>query len=114
LPLFDGAPVWLHADLHPANLIVREGRLAAVIDFGDLTSGDLAIDVSVAWMIWEPDARESLRAGAGAGPPTNDVTWARARGWALSLAVAYLAHSAGSPWMARLGRQTIAAVLADL
>lgn len=114
LPPFESAPVWLHGDLHPANLIVCDGRLEAVIDFGDLTSGDPAIDLAVGWMIWGRDAREVFRTAAGRGAPIDEGTWARARGWALSLAVAYLAHSAGSLWMAGVGRRTITAVLADV
>jgi aminoglycoside phosphotransferase (APT) family kinase protein len=38
-PRFPGPPVWIHGDLHPGNLIVEDGRLSGVIDFGDLTSG---------------------------------------------------------------------------
>lgn len=113
LPEYQGPPVWLHGDLHPSNLIVRDGRLAAVIDFGDLTAGDPAIDLSVAWMLWDRGARASFREAAGGRTAIDEATWARARGWALSLAVAYLAHAAGSPWMARVGHATIAAVLAD-
>lgn len=113
LPAFEGPPVWLHGDLHPGNLIVRGGHVEAVIDFGDLTSGDPAIDLSVAWMLWTSEVRQTFRAAAGASTPVDDDTWARARGWALSLAVAYLAHSADTPWMARVGRRTIDAVLAE-
>jgi aminoglycoside phosphotransferase (APT) family kinase protein len=103
------APVWLHGDLHPANLLVHEGRLTAVIDFGDLTSGDPATDLAVAWMLFPPGARGVFRAAAGT---VDDDTWARARGWALALALAYLAHSADNPTMARIGRETLTAVLA--
>ncbi len=50
-----GPPQWIHGDLHPANLLVHQGRLSAVIDFGDLTSGDPAGDLSVAWLLLPPD-----------------------------------------------------------
>lgn len=46
-----GAPVWLHADLHPANVTVKDGMLAGVIDFGDMCSGDPATDLSAAWLL---------------------------------------------------------------
>jgi aminoglycoside phosphotransferase (APT) family kinase protein len=47
-PGWERVPVWLHGDLHPANILVHEGRVSAVIDFGDITSGDPAGDLSVA------------------------------------------------------------------
>jgi len=106
-----GPPVWLHGDLHPANLLVHEGCLSAVIDFGDLTGGDPATDLSAAWMLFADEVRPSFREAAGYG--TDDACWARARGWALSLAVAYLANSGDNPMMAGTGRRTLRAVLAD-
>ncbi len=50
-PKWSGPPVWVHGDLHPANILVHEGHVSGVIDFGDLTSGDPAADLSVAWML---------------------------------------------------------------
>ena len=50
-PVWAGAPVWVHGDLHPANILVHRGRISGVIDFGDITSGDPATDLSVAWML---------------------------------------------------------------
>jgi aminoglycoside phosphotransferase (APT) family kinase protein len=109
-PPWSGPPLWLHGDLHPANVLVHRGRLSAVIDFGDITSGDPANDLSVAWMLFPPDARATFRAAAGA---VDDDTWARARGWALTLAVTYIAASANDPVIEREGHEAIAAVLAD-
>lgn len=108
-----GPPRWLHGDLHPANLLVRAGRLAGVLDFGDLTAGDRATDLSIAWMLLPSRSRTRLRDAAGAEAPIDDATWARARAWALHLSVAYLAGSADHPVIARIGRTTLAAVLAD-
>jgi len=105
-----GPPLWLHGDLHPANILVHEGRVSAVIDFGDVTSGDPATDLSVAWMLLPPSERPRFRAAAG---EVDDDTWRRARGWALTLAIAYLASAADDPLMAQIGRRTLAAVLAD-
>ncbi|WP_421117860.1 aminoglycoside phosphotransferase family protein [Aquihabitans daechungensis] len=109
LPRWDGPPLWLHGDLHPHNVVVDDGRITAVIDFGDITSGDPATDLGIAWMLLPPDARPVLRDAAGA----DDATWARGRGWALALGLAYLANSASTPDFARLGRATIDHVLAD-
>jgi aminoglycoside phosphotransferase (APT) family kinase protein len=99
----------LHGDLHPYNLVVHEGRIAAVIDFGDITAGDPATDLGIAWMLLPPDVRPVLRDAVG----VDDATWARGRGWALGLGLAYLANSASTPAFARLGLATIDAVLAD-
>lgn len=51
-PVWSGPSIWIHGDLHPANLVMNAGRLSAVIDFGDLTAGDPAVDLSIAWMLW--------------------------------------------------------------
>ena len=53
-PGYDGSPVWLHGDLHPANVLVNDGQVSGVIDFGDITAGDPASDLSVAWMLLPP------------------------------------------------------------
>lgn len=83
LPPWPGPPCWLHGDLHLGNLVVDgRGRLAGVIDFGDLCAGDPATDLAVAWMLADPagPSRSPLRADH------DDATWGRARGWALTLA----------------------------
>jgi len=104
-----GPAVWIHGDLHPGNLVVRRGRLVGVVDFGDLTAGDPATDLAVAWMCLAPGERASLRGRLG----VEAATWGRARGWALAHAVAVLAHSADDPAMASMARRTLAAALAD-
>jgi aminoglycoside phosphotransferase (APT) family kinase protein len=110
-PGWDGPPVWLHGDLHPANLLVHDGALSAVVDFGDLTAGDPAYDLAVAWM-WLPAAvRDDFRAVAGTGAD-DDATWARARGWALAIGVTLVAESADAPAMAALGHRIVDAALA--
>ena len=109
-PVHDGPATWIHGDLHPANMVVDEGRISGVIDFGDFGAGDPATDLSVAWMLLPPDGRAVLRAAAG---DVDDATWERARGWALALALAYLANSADAPHITRIGERTLEAVLAD-
>ena len=107
-----GPPLWIHADLHPGNLVVNDRRVSAVIDFGDLTSGDPATDLSVAWMLFPPVLRPSFREAArDTFSAIDDDTWMRARGWALTLGVAYLAYSHDDEAMGVLGKSTISAAL---
>ena len=68
----DGPALWLHGDLHPHNVIVHEGAVAAVIDFGDITAGDPATDLAIAWMLFAPEIRPVLRDAAGRSTTT---TW---------------------------------------
>ena len=113
-PPWSGPPLWIHGDLHPGNLLVRDGRLSAVIDFGDLAAGDPATDLSVIWMLLPPSARSSFRVAArGEFDSLDDDTWMRARGWALALGLAYLAASRDDEAMGALGRATIDAALND-
>jgi aminoglycoside phosphotransferase (APT) family kinase protein len=109
-PEWDGPPVWVHGDLHTANLIVADGTLSAVVDFGDIARGDPAVDLAVAWMLFDRVGRAELRRAAGA---VDDATWARAQAWALHFALLYLLHSADDPRFARMGTALLAAVLAD-
>lgn len=112
-PVWDAAPVWVHGDLHPLNLLVADGELAAVVDFGDICAGDPATDLAVAWMVLPAVDRQAFRHAAGAWRPVDDATWQRARAWALALAIAYLAESDNNPAMASIGRRTLAAALDD-
>lgn len=110
LPPFDGTKVWLHGDLHPANVVVRAGEIVGVVDFGDLTAGDPATDLAVAWSLLPLAAHAAFRAAVGG---VDDLTWRRARSWALALGVACLANSADNATMAAMSRRAIAAVLGD-
>jgi aminoglycoside phosphotransferase (APT) family kinase protein len=79
-PQWSDAPVWLHGDLDARNLLVRNGRLSAVVDFGCLGVGDPAYDVALAWKVLTVEVRESFRAELA----VDDATWTRSRGLALS------------------------------
>ncbi|WP_344880515.1 aminoglycoside phosphotransferase family protein [Allokutzneria multivorans] len=79
-PAWHGPPTWLHGDLHPANVIVRDGALAGVIDFGEMCAGDPATDLSAAWILL-PEG--SVRRFFDAYVDVDGATFARARGWAV-------------------------------
>jgi aminoglycoside phosphotransferase (APT) family kinase protein len=74
-----GPSMWVHGDVTGANLLVVDGRLAAVIDFGCSAVGDPACDVAIAWTFFFGSSREAFRNQL----PLDDATWARGRGWAL-------------------------------
>lgn len=112
-PGWSGDPVWCHGDLHPANVLVENGRISAVIDFGDLTAGDPATDLSVAWTLVPAEARPRFwRCYADAGGTVDDALVLRARGWAAALALVLITHSADAPLLDRVGHTTLSAVLA--
>lgn len=73
------APVWIHGDVSLGNLLLRNGRLNAVIDFGNMGVGDPACDLAIAWTLFDGERRDIFRAALG----LDDDTWARGRGWAL-------------------------------
>jgi len=75
------APRWFHGDLAAENLLVRDGRLAAVLDFGALSVGDPTVDLVAAWEILDSPARELFRRQVG----VDEATWLRGRAWALSI-----------------------------
>ncbi len=83
-----GPPVWHHGDLDMRNWLVQGGRISGVIDWSCMGVGDPACDVMLAWKLHSGSARDAFRQAL----PTDDATWARARGWALSQAVAILAY----------------------
>jgi aminoglycoside phosphotransferase (APT) family kinase protein len=76
-------PRWYHGDLAAENLLLRKGKLAAVLDFGGLSVGDPTVDLVVAWEVLDPAARELFRKQLG----VDDATWLRGRAWALSIAL---------------------------
>jgi aminoglycoside phosphotransferase (APT) family kinase protein len=81
-PAWDGPPVWLHGDLHPANVLTADGVISGVIDFGDLFAGDPACDLSAAWSLL-PDVAAVERCHAAYEPSPDTATLRRARGWAV-------------------------------
>jgi aminoglycoside phosphotransferase (APT) family kinase protein len=81
-------PVWLHGDIDSRNLLVDQGRLSAVIDFGCLAVGDPTCDLMVAWTLLSAETRDTFRAALS----VDDATWARGRGWPLSWALIALPY----------------------
>ncbi|MFD5200863.1 aminoglycoside phosphotransferase family protein [Streptomyces sp. NPDC058375] len=103
-PPFAARPVWVHGDLQPGNVLVADGRLTAVIDFGCTGLADPAVDLIAAWYLLTAGARETFRTAIAA----DDATWMRGRGWALSIALLELAHyREANPLMARIAAHVI-------
>ncbi len=100
---WDGRPVWFHGDMASGNLLVSNGRLAAVIDFGTSGVGDPACDLVIAWTLFSGDSRRAFHDRVG----QNAATWARARGWALWKALITLA------WDADINEQARSATVID-
>lgn len=102
--------VWFHGDVAAGNLLVRDGRLAAVIDFGTSGVGDPACDVTIAWTLLSGESREAFRAALS----VDSETWARGRGWALWKALITLVeHIDTNPVEAATARRIIDDVLGD-
>jgi aminoglycoside phosphotransferase (APT) family kinase protein len=103
--------VWIHGDLDSRNLLVQNGRLSGVIDFGGLGVGDPASDVMVAWKVLSPAARDVFRSALG----VDEATWARSRGWVLSQALMALSYYTleTNAVLVREARRWLADVLAD-
>ncbi|MBO3084218.1 aminoglycoside phosphotransferase family protein [Cellulomonas fengjieae] len=108
-PPWDGPPLWLHGDPHPANLLAHDGRLRAVIDFGDVTSGDPASDLATAWLTFDAEGRARLRERLA----YDSSTWRRAQAWALHMAVVLQMHPVDHPHLAEIGRHGISQALSD-
>ncbi|WP_433732074.1 aminoglycoside phosphotransferase family protein [Actinoplanes sp. CA-051413] len=100
--------VWLHADLMPGNLLVRDGHLAAVIDLEAVCVGDPAVDLMPAWNLLPASARDVYRQALG----VDDAGWARGTGWAIVQAIVALPYYVDTnPVMAATARETLTAIL---
>jgi aminoglycoside phosphotransferase (APT) family kinase protein len=76
---WEGEDVWFHGDLAEGNLLMRDGYLAAVIDFGTCGVGDPSCDLAIAWTLLVESGRQTFRDRL----QVDEASWARGRGWAL-------------------------------
>ena len=112
-PPWDRPPVWIHGDLHPGNLIAQGPRLAGIIDFGDVTAGDPAYDLALAWLAFDRAGRDRFIAASAAATAhgREPETWVRARAWAMAVALMLLTHSDDNPPYAALGREAFLEII---
>jgi aminoglycoside phosphotransferase (APT) family kinase protein len=104
-----GPPVWVHGDLLPPNLLVRDGRLTAVLDFGNVGTGDPGVDVVPAWSVLRSAAaRAAFRSALG----VDDPEWDRAQGWTLAIALPIIPYYATTnPPFVAMAREWVAQLL---
>lgn len=108
-PAWPGPPVWVHGDPHPLNLLLdARGRLTGVLDWGDVTAGDPASDLGMAWLMFEADDRARFVAACAASGRYDRAIWDRARAWALGLASVFVARSDDLQALASVGRHGLA------
>lgn len=100
------APVWFHGDIAPGNLLMRDGRLSAVIDFGTSGVGDPACDLAIAWTVLDDPARALFRDRM----PWDEATWIRGRAWALWKTMLTLADASGTHNPAEESRKSRAVI----
>ena len=107
-PIDQKAPVWIHGDLQGGNILVNDGLVSAVIDFGLSGVGDPACDCMAAWSVLPASARSVFRTELGC----DAALWARGKGWAVSVAAIALDYYRGrNPSLSAISRQTLHAVL---
>jgi aminoglycoside phosphotransferase (APT) family kinase protein len=108
-PAWGRPPVWFHGDFHTGNLLTGDGRLSAVIDFGELGVGDPSRDLTIAFTLMSAGPRAAFRAALG----VDDATWTRGRGWALATGLnAHVSYAATEPRVAAQTTRQITEALA--
>lgn len=105
----DAAPVWLHGDLHPRNVLMQDGKLSAVIDWGDMCVGDPATDLAALWLLLPSAASRALAIDIYRPSP---ATLLRAKGWAITWGLLLLdTGRVDNPEHARIGEVILEQVL---
>lgn len=111
-PPWDGPAVWVHGDVMDGNLLVRDGRLTGVIDWGGLIAGDPAAELMVAWSFFDAESRAVYRDALGF---VDDAMWLRGRAWAASAAIMALPYYRDTnPDIVARSWRAVRGVLADL
>lgn len=112
-PHWPGPPRWVHTDLIPPNLLVRDGRLVGVLDFGGVATGDPAWDLTPAWFLLDEGSRRRYRALLE--DEVDDAAWTRARGAVVSQAVIALPYYLETnPTMVSVARRGIDGLLSAI
>jgi aminoglycoside phosphotransferase (APT) family kinase protein len=107
---WQGRPVWFHGDAQPGNLLVKDGRLCAVIDFGTSGVGDPACDTTIAWTFLSGESSRVFKERL----PVDRATWTRGRGWAIWKAMIVLVDALNDdPQDAAFTTRVIGKILAD-
>lgn len=107
-PLYEGKAMWLHGDLHSYNMVQANGSITAIIDFGDITSGDPATDLAIGFSLFDGTARDTFREAADSRTrPIDDAMWTRAEGWSLGVGLMLLANSDDNPAMNAMGQRMV-------
>ena len=110
-PAYDGEPRWFHGDLHEGNLLVRDGRLAAVIDWGAAGRGDPAIELNAMWGYLPESVADLYRSELG----LDEAAYRRARGFALAPSISALTYYRDTaPWIAEGSLDTLRRLLASM
>lgn len=105
-----GAPQWIHGDIHAANIIVKNGNIAGIIDLGLMGVGDPACDLAPAWSFLPSHVRDVFREAADVDGPT----WLRGKGWGLYIGVIALSYYRGrNPTLSGIAETAIRAVIED-
>lgn len=109
-PEWEKPPAWLHGDLLPSNLLIQNGKLSAVIDFGLSGVGDPACDLIPAWNLFDASSREIFKSTLD----VDDDSWVRGKGWALSIAVIIIPYYLETnPVLVSVAKHMINEILAD-
>jgi aminoglycoside phosphotransferase (APT) family kinase protein len=108
--VWEKSPEWIHGDVSAENLLVKDGHLAAVIDFGGLATGDPSCDLVIAWTFFEGSSREAFKTAMA----VDNSTWERARGWALwKAAITLMEEKDSGSLKAKKAERVIKALIAE-
>jgi aminoglycoside phosphotransferase (APT) family kinase protein len=105
-----GPSSWIHGDLHPGNILIADGTVSAVIDFGDLCAGDPATDVATVWMTLPAEGWDHFWSDYRT---IDRGLWHRSIGWAILFATMLVGLGEDRPSYGMVGRRAIELILAN-